>query len=149
MTPGRNELPIIKQQRMSQEDIRWEQRLQNYNKAPGHLSQALQIEAPCMIQKAGIIQLFEMHFEPCWNLLKDFMEAQGLQDVKSPRSALKKAYESGLISHGHVWMELRPDRNLSFHTYHEQRASELEALIRRKYFPLLEALQRDFNAKTA
>ncbi|MBU6324694.1 MAG: HI0074 family nucleotidyltransferase substrate-binding subunit [Bacteroidetes bacterium] len=134
---------------MSQEDIRWEQRLQNYNKALGHLSQALHIEAPDMVQKAGIIQFFEMSFELGWNLLKDFMEAQGLQDVKSPRSALKKAYESGLISHGHVWMELLADRNLSSHTYDEQKATELEGLIRRKYFPLLEALQRDFNAKTS
>lgn len=44
-------------------------------------------------------------------------------------------------------MELLADRNLKSHTYDEQKATELELLIRQKYYPLLEALQRDFNAR--
>jgi hypothetical protein len=35
-----------------------------------------------------------MGYEPAWNMLKDFLEAQGFDDVKSPRSALKKAFET-------------------------------------------------------
>jgi nucleotidyltransferase substrate binding protein (TIGR01987 family) len=133
---------------MSQnEDIRWKQRLFNFNKAMQHLETALHIEKPDMVQKAGIIQFFEMSFELGWNLLKDYLEQQGFDDVKTPRSALKKAFETGLIAHGHEWMNLLADRNLSAHTYDEQKATEMEQLIHHKYFPLLNALRTEFNTK--
>ena len=47
---------------MSEQDIRWQQRLQNLNKAMQYLEEALKIKQPDMVQKAGIIQLFEMSF---------------------------------------------------------------------------------------
>ncbi len=89
---------------MSQnEDIRWKQRLFNFNKDMQHLETALRIEKPDMVQKAGIFQFFEMSFELGWILLKDYLEQQGFEDVKTPRSALKKAFETGLIAQGHEW----------------------------------------------
>ncbi len=132
---------------MSSIDIRWQQRLQNFSKVMGHLKDALTIEHPDMVQKAGIIQLFEMSFELAWKLLKDYLEEQGFQDVKSPRAALKKAFEVGLIQHGHEWMHLLEDRNLTSHTYDEQKALEMEQLIGHKYFPILHDLQLTFEQK--
>jgi len=132
---------------MSNLDIRWKQRLQNFNKAMNHLANALEIENPNFVQKAGIIQLFEMSFELAWKLLKDFLEEQGFQDVKSPRAALKKAFEIGLIEQGHEWMQLLEDRNRTSHTYDEEKATEIEQMIKHKYFPLMIALQTTFNQK--
>ncbi len=40
------------------EDIRWKQRFQNFEKAIGYLEDALAIENPDMVQKAGLIQFF-------------------------------------------------------------------------------------------
>lgn len=60
---------------MSTQDIRWQQPLKNFNKAMLHLEGALKIEQPDMVQKVGIIQLFEMSFELAWKLLKDYLEA--------------------------------------------------------------------------
>jgi len=37
---------------------------------------------------------------------------QVLVDVKSQRTALKKAFEIGIIENGHDWMDLILDRNL-------------------------------------
>jgi nucleotidyltransferase substrate binding protein (TIGR01987 family) len=132
---------------MSAQDIRWQQRLSNYNKVMGHLEMALAIENPDLVQKAGIIQLFEMSFELAWKLLKDFLEEQGFQDVKSPRAVLKKGFEVGLIAHGHVWMQCLEDRNLTTHTYDEDKATAMESLIATKYFPILQELRNTFNQK--
>lgn len=132
---------------MSSIEIRWQQRLQNFSKAMGHLKNALTIEHPDMVQKAGIIQLFEMCFELAWKLLKNYLEEQGFQDVKSPRAALKKALEVGLIQHGHEWMHLLEDRNLTNQIYEEEKANEMIQLISQKYFPILKELQLTFHQK--
>ncbi len=132
---------------MENNDIRWHQRYQNYTKALGYLEQALQIQSPDIVQKAGIIQFFEMSFELAWNLVKDYLEAQGFVDVKSPRGALKKAFEMNILENGHDWMDLLQDRNLTAHTYDEQKATDLQQLIQNKYFPLLQALHNSFKQK--
>jgi nucleotidyltransferase substrate binding protein (TIGR01987 family) len=132
---------------MENQDIRWKQRFQNFSKALDYLETALEIENPDIIQKAGTIQFFEMSFELSWNLVKDYLEEQGFVDVKSPRTALKKAFEIGIIEDGHHWMDLLLDRNLTAHTYDEQKATEMELLILNKYFPILKSLHQHFNEK--
>ena len=132
---------------MENHDIRWKQRFQNFEKALGHLAEALEIEQPDLLQKAGIIQFFEMSYELAWNTLKDYLEEQGFIDVKSPRSAIKKAFEIGLIEDGHTWMDLLLDRNLTAHTYDEEKATEVEELIHEKYFPVLTELYETLKKK--
>ena len=133
---------------MENQDIRWKERFQNFTKSMKYLEKALQIVEPDIVQKAGIIQFFEMSFELAWNMLKDYLEEQGFVDVKSPRGALKKAFEMNLLENGHDWMDLLQDRNLTAHVYDEQKATEMELLIQRKYFPLLKELHTSFNQKT-
>lgn len=130
-----------------QEDIRWQQRFSNFEKSINHLELALKIENADIVQKAGIIQFFELTYELAWNLMKDYMEAQGFTDVKSPRSAIKKSFETGLISNGQLWMELLLNRNLTSHTYDEEKATEVEKLIKEKYYPLLNDLYITFQLK--
>jgi len=125
---------------MENNDVRWIQRFQNFEKAISHLDNALQLKDPDILQKAGIIQFFEMSYELAWNTIKDYLEEQGFMDVKSPRSAFKKAFEIGLIEDGHSWMDLLLDRNLTSHAYDEEKASEVEKLIHQKYYPLLSQL---------
>ena len=132
---------------MENQDIRWKQRFQNFSKALDYLETALKIENPDIIQKAGTIQFFEMSFELSWNLVKDYLEEQGFVDVKSPRTALKKAFEIGIIEKGHDWMDLLLDRNLTAHMYDEQKATEMELLILNKYLPILKSLHQHFNEK--
>lgn len=110
-----------------------------------YLEDALQIPHPDIVQKAGIIQFFEMSFELAWNMVKDYLQEQGFVDVKSPRGALKKAFELGLIGKGHQSMDLLLDRNLTVHTYDEQKATDMEQLIQNKYFPLLKELLVSFK----
>jgi len=125
---------------MEDQDIRWMQRFQNFEKALSHLDVALQLKDPDILQKAGIIQFFEMSYELAWNTIKDYLEMQGFFDVKSPSDAFKKAFEIGLIEDGHSWMDLLLDRNLTSHAYYEEKATEVEKLIHQKYYPLLHQL---------
>ena len=53
---------------MENEDIRWKQRFQNFEKSLKYVEQALKIPQPDIIQKAGLIQFFEMSFEGPENL---------------------------------------------------------------------------------
>jgi nucleotidyltransferase substrate binding protein (TIGR01987 family) len=126
---------------MKEEDIRWKQRFQNYEKSLNYLEDALSIINPDIIQKAGIIQFFEMTFELAWNTMKDYLEEQGLLNINSPRDAIKKAFEIELISDGHLWLKALEDRNLTSHTYDEETATEVENLIRNNYYHLL----KDFS----
>ena len=83
-----------------QQDIRWKQRLQNFEKSLTLLTGALNIDQPDIYQKAGLIQFFETTFELSWKLMKNYLEAEGFIDVKSPRSVIKKAFETELIKEG-------------------------------------------------
>jgi nucleotidyltransferase substrate binding protein (TIGR01987 family) len=132
---------------MPRKDTRWKQRFSNFTKVIYHLEQALEIKDPDFVQKAGIIQFFEMSYDLAWNMLKDYLEEQGFDDVKSPRTALKKAYEIGILENGHFWMNLLVDRNMMSHTYDEARATEVDKQIQEVYFPLLKKLYLDFKQK--
>ena len=114
--------------------------IRNFQKSLLYLQEALQIENPDVIQRAGMIQFFEMTFELAWNTLKDYLQAQGFIDIKSPRSAIKKGFEIDLITDGEGWLKLLEDRNLTAYAYDEVMAKEIEKLIRKKYFPLIKEL---------
>jgi len=121
-------------------DVRWKQRLENFTRAVGTLESALKIDSPDIIQKAGIIQFFEMSFELAWNTVKDYLESQGFIDIATPRKAIKKAFQLSLIADGELWLKGLEDRNLTPHTYNEHTANEIIAMIRESYFPLFEQL---------
>lgn len=128
-------------------DIRWKQRFQNFEKSLKFLDSALQITNLDIIQRAGLIQFFEMTFELAWNTIKDFLEEEGFIDINSPRNAIKKAFEINLIDDGHNWLKALEDRNLTTHTYNEETAVEIENLIRNKYYRLLTELQNTLKKK--
>lgn len=132
---------------METNGIRWKQSFANFEKAFMHLEEALQIKSPDIIQKAGIIQFFEMSYELAWNTIKDFLEEQGFTEVTYPRSAIKKAFETGLIEDGHSWMEMILDRNLTAHAFDEEKVNQIEKLIHGKYYPLLKAVYIFFKQK--
>ncbi len=130
-----------------EQEIRWTQRFNQFQKAFSLLKQAILIEQPTVTERAGLIQFFEMTFELGWKLLKDYLIEEGF-DVNSPRSAIKQAFQSRLIDNGHDWMLALEDRNLTTHTYNEQTAVEVEQKIRQHYYPLLVDLEKFFKERS-
>jgi nucleotidyltransferase substrate binding protein (TIGR01987 family) len=133
---------------MDDQDIRWQQRFGQFEKAYSLLQEAINIAEPSVIERAGLIQFFEMSFELGWKLLKDYEEAEGFV-VKSPRDAIKQAFQADLISQGYDWIDALDDRNLTTHTYNEETAIAVEQKIRGKYFPCLQQLHQTFSVKVS
>ena len=127
-------------------NIRWKQRFQNFERSFQQLEVALKIPHRSDIERAGMIQYFELTFELAWKTLKDYLESQGYQ-VTTPRETLKQAFQVNLLKDGHSWMEALDDRNLTAHTYDESTAIKVEQLIEKKYFPLLKQLYDTLKAK--
>ena len=125
-------------------DIRWKQRFQNYEKAYLLLERNLNIAEPSEVERAGIIQFFEMAFELAWKLMKDYLEEEGFV-VNSPKEAIKQAFQSDIIKDGHTWIDALNDRNLTTHIYEEETAIMVTEKIKENYFPLLKNLYLYFQ----
>lgn len=133
---------------MTDKDIRWKQRFQNFEKAYLQLKNSSNIKKPSDTERAGLIQFFEVALELSWKTLKDYLESDGFQ-VKTPRETFKQAYQLGLIEDGEVWLQALEDRNLTSHTYDESTSRKIERLIRKDYLPLLGKLYRTLKEKAA
>ncbi len=127
-------------------DVRWKQRLRQFEKSFAQLELAMQIISPSFVERAGLIQFFEMAFEQGWKLLKDYLTEQGF-DINSPREAIKQAFQNQLIVDGHLWLQALEDRNLTTHTYNEVTAELVEKKIRNDYFILLKTLKTTMAGK--
>lgn len=124
---------------MTNTDIRWLQRLNNYQRARQRLSAAVALAASrelSDLEKQGLIQAFEFVFELAWNLMKDYFIYQGNPDITGSRDAIRSAFKLGLIDEGEQWMEMIKSRNLSAHTYNEVVANDICQKIQASYHGL-------------
>ncbi len=127
-----------------EEDIRWKQRFSNFEKAFMNLDLAVKISDPDTVQKAGIIQFFEICFELGWKVLKDFLEEKGIAEIDFPRDIIKKSFEVELIQNGSFWLEALKNRNLTSHTYDEAMADKVIYDIKNRYYLVLKDFEVSF-----
>lgn len=120
-------------------EIRWKQRFENFNKSYKLLKKYSNVPIKTELEKAGIIQFFEMTFELAWKVLKDYLESEGYI-VKSPRETVKQAFQIGLIDNGHIWIDALSNRNLTTHTYDEALADKMTKEIIMCYLPELDKM---------
>ena len=117
-------------------DVRWHQRLQSFHKAFSRLSEGARLAGErelSPLEKQGLIQAFEFTHELAWNVLKDYLDTQGIQDVVGSRGATREAFKNGLIADGEVWMDMIKSRNQTSHTYNEETANEITEAILHRY----------------
>ncbi|HLP56531.1 MAG TPA: nucleotidyltransferase substrate binding protein [Fluviicola sp.] len=131
-----------------EEDIRWEQRFSNYQKAFGKLKEAVEFirntahdvedddtwELMDEMRKESLIQRFEYTHELGWNVMKDYAHFQGNPSVAGSRDATREAFKLQLINDGEVWMDMIKSRNLTTHTYNEDTANEIFMKIMNHYY---------------
>jgi nucleotidyltransferase substrate binding protein (TIGR01987 family) len=126
------------------EDIRWQQRFQNYQLALQQLTDAVTLGTTrplSDLEKQGLIQAFEYTHELAWNCLKDFLRYQGTQDIFGSRDATRKAFEVGLIEQGELWMAMIASRNRTSHTYNKATAEAIVEAVCTQYLPLFQQLR--------
>lgn len=120
-------------------EVRWKQRFENFDKSYKLLKKYSNQKITTELERAGIIQFFEMTFELAWKVLKDYLEAEGYS-VKSPRETVKQAFQIGLIEDGHIWIDALSNRNLTTHTYDEALAEKMTKEILNSYLPELDKM---------
>lgn len=119
-------------------DVRWHQRLDNFEKALEQLLSAVDLakQRPLSeLEKQGLIQAFEFTHELAWNVLKDYFQYQGNMQITGSRDAAREAFQRGLIVNGQEWMEMIVSRNKTSHTYNKSVSEEITQKIIGNYAP--------------
>jgi nucleotidyltransferase substrate binding protein (TIGR01987 family) len=130
---------------MTDQDIRWQQRLVNYSRALAQLSRAVELAHTrplSELEKQGLIQAFEFVFELAWNLMKDYFLYQGNPGISGSRDAIRTAFKQGVIDDGEGWMEMIKSRNQTAHTYNESVANEITDKVMALYHGLFRQFQK-------
>jgi nucleotidyltransferase substrate binding protein (TIGR01987 family) len=131
------------------EDVRWKQRFQNFNLALTTLSEAhalAQARPLTKLEAQGLIQGFEFTHELSWNVLKDYLEAQGFPNIIGSRNATRQAFKEALIENGEVWMDMIKARNLTSHTYNLDVAQQISSDILQRFYPAFIQMAATFNS---
>ena len=127
-----------------EEDIRWKQRFQSFNKAFAKLESATLSFNNNLIsdlEKDGLIQRFKYTHELSLNVMKDFFEMEGNSTIMGSRSATREAFKKGLVIDGENWMDMINSRNLTTHTYNEEVVDEITNKIIASYYPAFKEFQ--------
>jgi nucleotidyltransferase substrate binding protein (TIGR01987 family) len=119
---------------MENQDIRWKQRFENFEKALSQLAKFIDKGELNDLEKQGLIQSFEYTHELAWNVMKDFLTFEGIQNIIGSRSASREAFNKGLTEEGQFWMDMIDSRNESVHTYNEETADKIVHKIKEIYF---------------
>lgn len=125
----------------SPQDIRWQQRFKNFQRAFLLLREALEKDPAQLsqLEKEGIIQRFEYTFELAWKVLKDKMEYDGLEiDQISPKVVVRQAYAAKYLDDAESWLRMIGDRNLMSHTYDFSKFEAVIKTLRAEYLPMLD-----------
>jgi nucleotidyltransferase substrate binding protein (TIGR01987 family) len=123
------------------QDIRWKQRLDNYQKAVRQLTKFIEKGELNELEEQGMIKAFEYTYELAWKMIKDYYEEQGEVNIQGSRDALRLAFQRGIIKDGDNWMKMIKSRIATVHTYNEQVARQIIQDIRNLYFQLFVELQ--------
>ncbi len=131
---------------MSNEDIRWIQRFNNYTKALDQLTKFMERDSLNELEEQGLIQSFEYNHELAWKTLKDFLEYKGKSDLFGSRDVSREAFKHGLLGDtekaGSIWLDMIEKRNLTSHTYNEETAQAIVRAIADDYFDAFVALRK-------
>ena len=132
---------------MDSEDIRWEQRFENFRKALETLTDAVELSQSrslTKLEQQGLIQGFEFTHELAWNVLKDYLEAQGFSGIIGSKNATRLAFGNDLIEDGDIWMDMIKARNLSSHTYNMELAESMSKDILERFYQAFCSMERKF-----
>ncbi len=124
---------------MKTQDIRWKQRFLNFEKAFLLLKSVQNnFEKMTDLEKEGVIQRFEFTHELAWNVMKDYLTYEGIQNIVGSRSATREAFRIGILKNGELWMQMIESRNETVHTYSNQILNEQFYKISKEYLPEIE-----------
>ena len=139
---------------MAEADVRWLQRLENYERAVATLERALTLAANRQLselEQLGLIQTFKCTHELSWLFLKDFLVDQGMSGISGFRDAVRQAVVRELLPAGteSTWMAMIRSRNLHQPRLQPSacRREEIAQLIATQYGKELQSLQQELRRR--
>lgn len=100
-----------------------------------------------------MIKRFEYTWELSWKLLKDYLEANGINlSIVSPNHVFRTALAANLFQEERILetlLEATADRNKMAHTYNEQDFQVIFQAIREDCYPALNAIFLFFQQEVA
>jgi nucleotidyltransferase substrate binding protein (TIGR01987 family) len=133
-----------------EEDIRWQQRFSNFNKAFSKLSQAVnqaKEKKLSELETDGLIQRYEHTYELAWKTLQDYIKDIGIADINGPSKVLREALKMKLITDFEGWSKLKKSREKTSHTYDPETSEEIKELILVLFFKLFSDLQTKLESE--
>ena len=130
------------------DEIRWQQRLENFTKAMTQLEAACDQDSYSDLERAGLVQMFEFTFELAWKTFKDLLFSEGY-DEKTPRAVIRRSFEVEYLTEedSEAFLDALQKRNLLSHVYEEKIAETALALIKQTYFPVLKRVYNSLRDK--
>lgn len=131
------------------QDVRWKQRFQNYEKAFGRLVRAIEVVKATPdddLLQSGLVQTYEYTFELALKTLKDYLESKGFL-LRSPRETIRQGFQSGFIANAEDWLQALADRNLIDHIYDDEVMARVLKDVFERYFFILQEFNTSFKAK--
>jgi nucleotidyltransferase substrate binding protein (TIGR01987 family) len=128
-------------------DVRWKQRFSNYLKAFQTVVNAVELARSrdlTELEQQGLIQSFEFTHELAWNVIKDYLEHQGITGLIGSKDATRIAFKNGLIERGEDWMRMIEARNQTTHTYNPQVSRQVVEDILTRFYPAFQSMAKKF-----
>lgn len=124
-------------------DIRWKQRLENYERAVALLREPVERGVMDLsdLEQEGTIQRFEVVLELAWKTLKDYLEYSGQVILSlTPREVIRRAFGAGILKDGQLWIDMLDHRSRLSHTYDSSLFEKAVRDIQDRYYSELESL---------
>lgn len=120
----------------------WQYRFDQYRQAFTLLREAIEQEEPLtQLAKEGVVRRFVRVMELAWKTLKDYLENENMVlEPVTPRTVIRRAFETGIIEHGEAWQKALDARNRMSHTYNLETFERVIADIRTSYLAAFEEL---------
>jgi hypothetical protein len=88
---------------MTEIDVRWKQPFNHFLNAFKVFDDGIGTAAQrplSVLEDLGLIHAFEFTHELAWNVLKDYLECQGVFHIVGSRDASREAFNRGLVNDG-------------------------------------------------
>ena len=134
---------------MASEIPRWQYHFRNFMRALTLLREAIEQMNEASragrtfsdLELEGTIQRFEYTWELAWNVLKDYLQNEGLALSEiTPKTVIRAAFKANVIADGETWMQALDTRNRMSHTYDFEEFEKAIEQIEEDFLPAFEDL---------